>query len=211
MRISIAEFEETYLPVMEEEFKQDTMDSVMEHHDSICKQLWKEMETTAKFAVKFQQQIPIPIGEIQISLLLTSLYLGKPQIGIAAYDMRGIYGNELFQIKYDASWLFTQWDKYRNKILQKIEELHVENYIHAEAVRQMMHKSIPFLMQSMCVLAKYPLREFEKLEAADDIGTGAEYYMPKDHNWIYFFMTLRNRCIIADFRKQYITAENFIN
>ncbi len=64
------------------------MDSVMEHHDSICKQLWKEMETTAKFAVKFQQQIPIPIGEIQISLLLTSLYLGKPQIGIAAYDMR---------------------------------------------------------------------------------------------------------------------------
>ena len=31
MRISIAEFEETYLPVMEEEFKQDTMDSVMEH------------------------------------------------------------------------------------------------------------------------------------------------------------------------------------
>ena len=169
MRISIAEFEETYLPVMEEEFKQDTMDSVMEHHDSICKQLWKEMETTAKFAVKFQQQIPIPIGEIQISLLLTSLYLGKPQIGIAAYDMRGIYGNELFQIKYDASWLFTQWDKYRNKILQKIEELHVENYIHAEAVRQMMHKSIPFLTQSMCVLAKYPLREFEKLEAADEL------------------------------------------
>lgn len=169
MRISIAEFEETYLPVMEEEFKQDTMDSVMEHHDSICKQLWKEMETTAKFAVKFQQQIPIPIGEMQISLLVTSLYLDKPQIGIAAYDMRGIYGNELFQIKYDASWLFTQWDKYRNKILQKIEELHVENYIHAEAVRQMMHKSIPFLMQSMCVLAKYPLREFEKLEAADEL------------------------------------------
>ena len=62
-----------------------------------------------------------------------------------------------------------QWDKYRNKILQKIEELHVENYIHAEAVRQMMHKSIPFLMQSMCVLAKYPLREFEKLEAADEL------------------------------------------
>ena len=91
MRISIAEFEETYLPVMEEEFKQDTMDSVMEHHDSICKQLWKEMETTAKFAVKFQQQIPIPIGEIQISLLLTSLYLGKPQIGIAAYDLSLIH------------------------------------------------------------------------------------------------------------------------
>ncbi len=169
MEISIAEFEETYLPAMEEEFKQDTMDSIMEQHDSICKQLWKEMETTAKFAMKFQQQIPIPMGEIQISLLQTSLYLGKPQIGIAAYDMRGIYGNELFQIKYDASWLFTQWDKYQNKILQKIEELHAENYIHVESVRQMMYKSITFLIQSMCVLAKYPLREFEKLETADEL------------------------------------------
>ncbi len=169
MRISIAEFEETYLPAMKEEFKQNTMDSVMENHDAICEQLWKEMETTTEFAVKFQQQIPVPIGEIQISLLQTSLYLGKPQIGIAAYDMRGVYGNELFQIKYDASWLFTQWNKYQDRITKQIEELHAENYIHTEAVRQMMYKSIPFLTQSMCVLAKYPLREFERLEAVDKL------------------------------------------
>ena len=32
------------------------MDSVMEHHDSICKQLWKETETAAKFAVKFNNR-----------------------------------------------------------------------------------------------------------------------------------------------------------
>ena len=58
MEIAIAEFEETYLPAMEEEFKQDTMDSIMEQHDSICKQLRKEMETTAKFAMKFNSRFP---------------------------------------------------------------------------------------------------------------------------------------------------------
>ncbi len=164
MEISIAEFEQKYLPAIEEEFRQETTDYITEKRECIGRQLWEQLTTVVHFTNKLQERIPIPIGEIQIALLQTSVSLGRPQIGIAAYDESGVMGNEIFQIKFDVQWLFAKWEKFRQKLLKQVEILHAQNYIHPEAIRQMMYKSMTFLIQSMSIFAKYPLREFQRID-----------------------------------------------
>ena len=52
----------------------------------------------------------------------------------------------------------------RQKLLKQVEILHAQNYIHPEAIRQMMYKSMTFLIQGMSIFAKYPLREFQRID-----------------------------------------------
>ena len=80
MEISIAEFGQKYLPAIEEEFRQETTDYITEKREDIGKQLWKQLSTVVHFTNEFQKRVPIPIGEIQIALLQTSVFLGRPQI-----------------------------------------------------------------------------------------------------------------------------------
>lgn len=169
MELSITEFEQKYLPAIEEEFRQETTEYITEKREDISKQLWEQLSKAVYFANKFQKRIPIPIGEIQIALLQTSVSLGRPQIGIAAYDESGVMGNEIFQIKFDVQWLFAKWEKFQQKILKQVEMLHAGNYIHKEAIRQMMYKSMTFLIQSMSIFAKYPLREFQKIDGYEQM------------------------------------------
>ena len=169
MEISIAEFGQKYLPAIEEEFRQETTDYITEKRECIGRQLWKQLSTVVHFTNEFQKRVPIPIGEIQIALLQTSVFLGRPQIGIAAYDESGVRGNEIFQIKFDVQWLFAKWEKFEQKILKQVEILHAENHIHKEAIRQMMYKSMTFLIQSMSLFAKYPLREFHTIDGYEQM------------------------------------------
>ena len=52
------------------------------------------------------------IGEIQISLLSTSIALGTPQFAFTAYDANGMFGEEILTAKFNAGWYMDGWEEY---------------------------------------------------------------------------------------------------
>ena len=169
MVIKAAEFEKQFLAPLQEEFHTNTQNRILKDGKSICETLYKQLEGFVIFMGKFQKQIPIEIGEIQISLLHSSIYLHKPQIAISAYDEKGILGNEILNIKYDVSWLFCEWEEFRKSIEEKIAEIHGQNFIRKEAVRQMMWNSMNYLTQCLYTTAKYLLAKFDEIEGYDEL------------------------------------------
>lgn len=164
MEITIEEFREQYLPALREKFEDDTSNAILKDGKQITEKLQRQMETFLTVLLKFQQQFPMPVGEIQLSLLRTSVLLGKPQICIAAYDENGVLGNEILNIKFDAAWLFSCWNLYEKAILDEVAGQNGENYVRKAAVKQMQMESVDFLAKLFAVTVKYLFREFDEKE-----------------------------------------------
>jgi hypothetical protein len=162
MEISIDEFKEQYFPALQSKFHQDTTDFIVKNMDQIKKSLRGQMDMFVNLVVRLQQELPVEIGMIQVALLNTSLYLGRPQIAYTAYNRDGYFGQELLTVKRDAGWLFEAWDDYKASIENKVAELHAENCIRSEAVRQLAWESFPFLQTCLYVTSKYIFRDIEQ-------------------------------------------------
>ncbi len=169
MEITIAEFKEQYFPLLQEQYHASLQRSITENRDQIITKLYQQAEGFLLFTNRFQKQIPIEIGEVQIALLQTSVHLHKPQIAFCAYDEAGILGREIFNIKYDAMWLFEGWEAYRESIREKVRELHAENYIREAAIQQMMWESMDFTIYCLYGITKYLFQEFFLMKGYDEL------------------------------------------
>ena len=177
MEITINEFREQYLPKLQEEFHQKTQDSIIANVEMIKKKTHEQMDTFIKLLTVFQKKLPLEIGMIQVSLLNTSLYLGKPQIAYTAYDEEGLMGRELLTMKRDADWLFTAWDEYKDVLAAEVGKLHCEQFIRAEGIRQLAWESFPFLQTCMYATTKYVFRDMEQFSQFDDLLTADQFYV----------------------------------
>lgn len=169
MEITLAEFKEQYFPALREQYHASLQSSITMNRDEIVKKLYKQAEGFIAFTGRFQKQVPVEIGEVQISLLQSSVHLNKPQIAFCAYDEAGILGREIFNIKYDAKWLFEGWETYREAIRAKIRELHAESYIREAAIEQMMWESMNFTMYCLYIMTKYLFQEFFKIDGYQEL------------------------------------------
>lgn len=169
MGITIKEFKENYLPELRQQFHSNVAENIINNREAINGKIMKQIKAFIAFSGKFQKQVPLEFGEIQIALLHTSVYLGKPQICISAYDYKGIYGNEILNVKFDAEWLFYGWEDYRRDIKNKIEEIHACNVIRDEAIRQMMHESMTYMVTMLYAVTKYLLMEYDRIEGYDEM------------------------------------------
>lgn len=175
MEITLAEFKQQYFPELQEAYHAFLQKSMIENRDDIVKKLYKQAEGFIAFTNRFQKQVPIEIGEVQISLLQTSVHMGKPQLAFCAYDEAGILGREIYNIKYDAMWLFEGWETYRTAIRTKVSELHAENYIRESAVEQMMWESMNFTMYCLYAMTKYLFQEFFKIEGYRELDVTEKF------------------------------------
>lgn len=169
MKISIDEFKEQYLPALQEEFHQKTMEAIIREIEDVKKKMREQMNIFIKLAVAVQKQIPVEIGMIQVALLNTSLYLEKPQIAFTAYGKDGYFGEELLTMKRDAKWLFEAWEEYKTSISKEVENLHAEVCIRSEGVRQMAWESIPYLQTCLYAVTKYEFRDVDQFEQYDEL------------------------------------------
>ena len=175
MEITIDEFKEQYLPELQNEFHQKTQEAITKNIDRIKKSAYEQMETFIKLVAIFQETIPLETGMIQVALLNTSLYLGKPQIAYTAYDENGLMGQELITMKRDVSWLFEEWDGYIKSLEKKVTDLHCELYIRAEAIRQLAWESFPFLQGCLYATTKYVFRNMRHFSKFDELYTTDEF------------------------------------
>lgn len=169
MEITIKEFKEQYLPELQEQFHTKIQKNIENNGEVILNRLYKELEGVIAFSSSFQNEIPIEIGEIQISLLQTSVVLGKPQIAFCVYNESGILGEEIYNIKFDAQWMFEPWHEYYEILEKKVSELHAENYIRKAALQQMMMESMDFIIYCLYAITKYHFIEFFKMNKYEEL------------------------------------------
>lgn len=169
MEITIKEFKEQYLPMLQEQFHTKIQKNIESNGEVILKKLYKELEGVISFSVSFQKEIPIEIGEIQISLLQTSVVLGKPQIAFCVYNASGILGEEIYNLKFDAQWMFEPWQEYYDLLENKVLELHAENYIRKAALQQMMLESMDFIIYCLYAITKYHFIEFFRMNKYEEL------------------------------------------
>lgn len=169
MEITIAEFKEVYLPELYERFQTELQKSLVGNVQDIAVRLNRQAETFVNFVSKYQKSVPLKVGEVQISLLYSSISIGEPQICISAYGMNKVLGDEILNIKFRCDWLFTAWKKYQRDIELKVEELHAEGYIRKAAIKKIMNESVPFLIYCLYAVTKYQLMEFDKVGGFEEL------------------------------------------
>ncbi len=168
MEITQEEFMEKYLPGLRDTFVQKTQEHITRQLPEIQKKLKKNMEALLEILGRIQEEAPVAVGEIQIVLLHTSVAMGTPQVAYFVYGENGIFGREIMNIRYDASWLFVCWEEYQNALESKIKEINARNSIRYEAVQQMCRQGTEFLVQTLYVVCKYLFMEMDKLEHYGD-------------------------------------------
>ena len=75
MEITIKDFKEKYLEELRDGYREVVQNNAMNNT-----RLVSQMKGLLKFLAAYQKKTGIKIGEIQISLLQTSVFLGEPQI-----------------------------------------------------------------------------------------------------------------------------------
>lgn len=193
MELTVMEFQEKYLPELEQQFQDRTQQYISNHRIDIFKKCQNQMEKFVLFMGQFQELLPVEVGEIQISLMHTSVHLKKPQFAVCAYDENGIFGNEIFNVRFNADWLFTEWDDYRKQIVDKIDSLNAQNCIREEAVTQMMWYSMAYLQDCLYITLKYHLRYFWTMKGYDHLILSDKFRMTvggyRDSSKIVFMKT----------------------
>lgn len=169
MEITIKEFKEQYFPELQDQFHAKIQKSIEDNGEEIIARLRSELEGVVAFSISFQKEIPIEIGEIQISLLRTSIALNRPQIAFCVYNGDGLLGEEIFNVKFDGQWLLGPWQEYYKTLQNKVEELHAQNYIRKAAVEQMMQESIDFIIYCLYATTKYYFIEFFRMNRYDEL------------------------------------------
>lgn len=168
MEITQEEFMEKYLPGLRDAFVQKTQEHITRQLPEIQKKLKKNMDALLEILGRIQEEAPVAAGEIQIVLLHTSIAMGTPQVAYFVYGENGIFGREIMNIRYNASWLFVCWEEYQNALESKIKEINAQNSIRYEAVQQMRRQGTEFLVQTLYVVCKYLFMEMDKLEHYGD-------------------------------------------
>lgn len=173
--ITLKEFKKTYLPEIQKTFQRRTITSIQGQYVNIQRLLREQMTQFIAFCKKFQDNIPIEIGEIQVTLLYTSVMAGIPKLCYSAYDQMGVLGNEIFSMKLAADWLCTEWELYRTAIEKKITELHCQSYFGKEIVRWFMGDQLQFLSSNLYPVTKYLWNEPEDIELFSELKLSEEF------------------------------------
>lgn len=166
--------EEMYTPIADQ-FMKKTFQSMKEQEDKIVGVLRKNMEVFLKKIGKLQQDMMLPVGKIQISFLRTSLYFGKPEMRLDAYDKDGIFGYNLLSGYVPFPYVFQYWEEFKEHLLEAVKEQHLECYVSQERIRVLMGQKIKLILYFWMALVKYPLFHLDFWDGYDTVVKSDEF------------------------------------
>lgn len=143
-------------------FSQRTTTYLIENHDHLFEDIIHMMEVFCKKLALLQEQVPIDVGVIQISLLQTSIYYGEPKLRLDAYDKHGVFGGNLLHEEYDFPWLFKYWGDWQEELKKAVVDKHYERYVSQERIRVLMWQKVKLLEYLLLAHVKY---QFAKLDS----------------------------------------------
>lgn len=171
------EFEQTYLSEIYQRFYFDTIDYMNNEYGKLAGILTKQMENVLYMIVDLQKTVPVQVGCIQGSYLLSSLRNGKPEMMYEVYGEGKEFGTLLMARTESGAWLLPYWENLHNEIREKIRELHWECFLGEEEVKTFVLEGMISIFMYLPYKFKYLFREFESWAKALEIQTEADFYV----------------------------------
>lgn len=171
------EFKENYLPEYYQRFYEKTYEMIESQKQEWNRQLKKQMERVLENIAVIQEKVSLEIGCIQVSLLLSSIEKGEPELMYEVYDSGMEFGTLLLAQTERIDWLFTYWQELKEQIVNKISELKWERYLREEAVKALMYEGIDGIILLFTYQFKYDYAEFPTFLLAEEIKKTNVFYV----------------------------------
>ena len=136
-----------------------------------------QLETVIANVVALQQQVPIEIGCIQISLLLSSIQTGHPELMYEVYDAGMEFGTLLYAQTFQTDWFIADWTETRKKIENEIKKLNWQSYLGKEEISAMFYENIDIILASLTYMLKYEFKDFMTYKKAEQLVTTDGFYL----------------------------------
>lgn len=154
------EFREKYLQECYRGFY-EAVCSMLEEQKEVRIADWnQQLQQVLDAAAAICSEIPVEMGCIQISLLISSIEKNEPEFMYEVYDGGMDCGTLLFAQTVHADWVFPFWEELRERIEHKIRELKWEQYLGAEAVHTLMYEGVNGLILILAFTFKYDYFKF---------------------------------------------------
>lgn len=171
------EFREKYLDTYIVAYNEKLTLQWQEEWDKRIKLIQGQIEKVISNIVTIQQQIPVEIGCIQISLLLSSIESGHPELMYEVYDARMEFGTLLYAQTFQADWFLADWEEVKQQIKDKIVELKWQEYLGEEAVKAFFYENINIVLASVAFALKYEFKDFMKYKGAEQLEIIDGFYL----------------------------------
>lgn len=165
------------MPECYQEFYQKTCEMLESRKQEWNERLKRQMERVLENIIAIQEKVPVEIGCIQVSLLLSSIDKGEPELMYEVYDSGMEFGTLLLAQTEPVDWLFTYWEELKEQIRTKIKELKWERYVREEAVKALMYEGVEGIILLLPYLFKYEYAQFSVFSLADKIQRTNLFYV----------------------------------
>lgn len=171
------EFKETYLDKYNVFYNEQIMTQWNNEWNKRIKVIRDQLEIVIGNIVKLQKQVPIEIGCIQISLLLSSIRTGHPELMYEVYDGGRELGVLLYAQTFQTDWFIADWSETKQQIEDKIVELNWRSYLGEEAVEAMFYENINIILASLAYSFKYEFKDFMTYQKANQLVITDGFYL----------------------------------
>lgn len=173
----IQEFRENCYNTVTNNFFEKTNTSIVSNMKQIEDKFILMFEELFEEVCQFQENIPIEVGCIQVSLMYTSIYENNPKIRIEVYSSQGIFEESIYNTEIQADWLFVYWKEYETNLNEGIKKHHLERYIRKAAVKKLMAESIGMLIYLYVINIKYLFAYVNEWKSFESILKSEGFYI----------------------------------
>lgn len=171
------EFKTEYFPKIQTDYWEKTIPGLLENYEKYSGILQRQMEHVLKNIVSLQGQVPVEIGCIQISVLISSISTGNPELMYEVYDSGMDFGKLLLAQTETASWLFQYWDAMQQDIEKKVIELNWQKYLGIEEQKALLYELTEGVMLIFTFVFKYFYERFPAFQNAGKILKSEDFYV----------------------------------
>lgn len=171
------EFKDKYLSTFDDMFLNQMGDILKKQNEIIKNTMKNQLEQLIHHVVLIQNEVPIKIGCIQISLLLSSLQTQNPELMYEVYDEGKEFGTLLYAQTFQCNWLLPHWQEEMQQLKSKIAELKWQSYLGEGAVHALMWEKIDAVIQVFAISLKYDFDNFRTFKEADRLLKSDEFYL----------------------------------
>lgn len=171
------EFKEKYLEQCDAVYGEKLMAQWQEEWEKRIKLIKGQIEIVIANMVQIQQQAPIEIGCIQISLLLSSIEAGKPELMYEVYDAGMELGTLLYAQSFQTDWFIPDREEEKNQIRDRIKELNWQSYLGEEEIKALFFENINMILVSLSHALKYEFDDFMTYSGADKLKVVDGFYL----------------------------------
>lgn len=129
--------------------------------EEVCQEIKNKLELFIRAVEYGQEQLPVPIECIQMSLLYTSFYMDEPMLQFDAYGEMGVLGLRLFSKTYPFPFFKDEWLCLKERLREAVRKEKLTNFISEARIQQMMMEVVNMLQTSLYITTKYGLMDIK--------------------------------------------------